>query len=118
MTTLNDLPREWDSFIRGICARRKLTKFSKLWEECVQEEGRIENREEKLNEDEDQALVSHANNRRNKRKDRGSLARRSQEFKRGKNFKKDYSSYECCACHKLGHISRHCLLNKNKFKKN
>ena len=41
MTTLNGLPRECDSFIRGICARRKLTKFNKLWEECVQEEGRI-----------------------------------------------------------------------------
>ena len=37
MTTLNGLPREWDSFIRGICARRKLTKFNNLWEECVQE---------------------------------------------------------------------------------
>ena len=36
-TTLNGLPRERDSFIRGICARIKLTKFSKLWEECVQE---------------------------------------------------------------------------------
>ena len=44
MTTLNGLPTEWDSFIRGICARRKLTKFSKLWEECVQEEGRLGNR--------------------------------------------------------------------------
>ena len=75
MTTLNGLTRERDSFIRGIFAIINLTKFSKLWEECVQEEGRIENREEKLNEDEDQALVSHTNNRRNKRKDRGSLAR-------------------------------------------
>ena len=53
MTTLNGLPREWDSFIRGICARRKLTKFNKLWEECVQE-GRIINKEEKLNDNEDQ----------------------------------------------------------------
>ena len=44
MTTLNGLPRESDSFIKGICARRKLTKFNKLWEECVQEEGRSENR--------------------------------------------------------------------------
>ena len=30
MTTLNGLHREWISFIRGICARRKLTKFNKL----------------------------------------------------------------------------------------
>ena len=111
MSTLNGLPREWDSFIRGICAKRKLTKFSKLWEECVQEEGSLENREEKLNEDEDQALAVHTKNGRNKRKDRGSPT------SRGKKFKKEYSPYECYTCHKLGHISRHCPLNKNKFKK-
>ena len=34
MTTLNGLPRSWDSFIQGICARRKLITFNKLWEEC------------------------------------------------------------------------------------
>ena len=71
MTTLNCLLRELDSFIRGICARRKLTKFNKLWEDYVQEEGRLENREEKLNEDEDQALDVHTKNGRNKRKRRG-----------------------------------------------
>ena len=37
MTTLKCITREWDSFIRGICARINLTKFRKLWEECVQE---------------------------------------------------------------------------------
>ena len=41
MTTLNGLPRSWDSFIQGICARKKLIKFSRLWEECSQEEARI-----------------------------------------------------------------------------
>ena len=54
MTTLNGLPRDWKSFIRGICAKRNLTKFSRLCEKCVQEEGRIANREEKLYDDEDQ----------------------------------------------------------------
>ena len=34
MTTLNGLPRSWDSFIQGICARKNLVKFSRLWEEC------------------------------------------------------------------------------------
>ena len=28
MTTLNGLPRSWDSFIQGICAIRKLISFS------------------------------------------------------------------------------------------
>ena len=30
MTTLNGLPRSWDSFIQGICARKKLFKFIRL----------------------------------------------------------------------------------------
>ena len=42
MTTLNGLPRTRDSFIQGICARIMLVKFSRLWEECSQEESRIE----------------------------------------------------------------------------
>ena len=112
MTTLNGLQREWDSFIIGICARRKLTKFNKLLEECVQEEGRLENREEKLNTYEYKALASHTKNGRNKRKDRGSPTRRSGEFKRGNKFKKDYSYYECYIFHKIWHISRHIPLKK------
>ena len=48
MTTLNGLPRSWDSFIQGICDRKKLVKFSRLWEECSQEEARIVAREEKM----------------------------------------------------------------------
>ena len=35
MTTLNGLLRDWEAFIRGICSRRKLTKFRNIWEECV-----------------------------------------------------------------------------------
>ena len=38
MIILNGLPRTWDSFNQGICARKKLVKFSKLWEEFSQEE--------------------------------------------------------------------------------
>ena len=34
MTTLNGLPRTWDSFIQGIYARKKLVTFNILWEEC------------------------------------------------------------------------------------
>ena len=34
MTTLNGLPRSWDSFIQAICARRRLISFNRLHEEC------------------------------------------------------------------------------------
>ena len=37
ITTLNDLPRSWDSFLQGICARIKLITFNRMWEECSQE---------------------------------------------------------------------------------
>ena len=46
MTTLNGLPRAWDSFIQGICARKKLVKFNRLWEEFSQEEAWIAAQEE------------------------------------------------------------------------
>ena len=38
MNTLKGLPRSWDFFIQGICSKKKLVKFSRLWEECSQEE--------------------------------------------------------------------------------
>ena len=34
ITTLNGLPRDWESFIQGICLIRILTKFRQLGEEC------------------------------------------------------------------------------------
>jgi hypothetical protein len=58
MTTLNGLLGDWEPFVRGICARKKLIQFRQLWEECVQEEERIAVREEKINDNEDQALAS------------------------------------------------------------
>ena len=58
MTTLNGLAKSRDSFIRGICSRIKLIKLSRLWEGCAQEEARLGAREEKLSDDEDQALVA------------------------------------------------------------
>ena len=57
MTTLNGLPRSWDSFIQGIYAKKKLVKFSRLWEECSQEEARIVAQEEKM-VNVDQALTN------------------------------------------------------------
>ena len=59
MTTLNGLLRSWDSFIQGICARRKMISFGRLQEECAQEESRLVTREEKMGETKDQTLIVH-----------------------------------------------------------
>ena len=58
MTALNGLTRPWHSFIQTICARKEILKFDVLWEECVQEEARVSNREA-LHRDDDHALATH-----------------------------------------------------------
>ena len=104
MTTLNGLLRDWEYFIQGICSRRILTKFQKLWEECVQEEYRIEVIEVKLNESEYQALEVHTKGK-NKRNIYNHPSRKVQGFKKNNKFKKYFLGYECFTCHKMGHIS-------------
>ena len=69
MTTLDGLPRLWDSFIQGICARKKLITFSKLWEECTQEEAQLITREEEMGATEEQALIVHTRRNHRKKKD-------------------------------------------------
>ena len=65
MTALNGLTRPWDSFIHTICARKESLKFDILWEECVQKEARVANREALLRED-DHALTTHTRRRKGK----------------------------------------------------
>ena len=64
MTTLSCLPRSWDSFIQGICAKKNLITFSRLWEECTQEEAWLITREENMDETKDQALMVQKRKRR------------------------------------------------------
>jgi hypothetical protein len=66
MMTLNGLTIPWDAFIQTICARKEKLKFDNLWEECIQEESRVANREDLLSRDEDQALDTHTKIERNK----------------------------------------------------
>ena len=60
MATLNGLTRPWDSFIQTMCARKESMKFGIVWEDCIQEEARVANREALPKED-DQALATHTN---------------------------------------------------------
>jgi hypothetical protein len=66
MKTLNGLTRPWDALIQTICARTKKLKFDRLWEECIQEETRVDNHEALLARDDDQALDTHTKRGRNK----------------------------------------------------
>ena len=92
MTTLNGLPRTWDSFIQGIYARKKLVKFSILWEQCSQEEAQIAAREEKMGS-EDQALTVQSKKSR-------SIHHRSKYSHHRNNSRnpRDRSKYICYTC--------------------
>jgi hypothetical protein len=96
MTTLNDLPKSWESFIQGIYSRRKLAKFSGLWKDCTQEETRLAAREEKLGNDENQELVAHTRKGKSRKEDHP-----HKKFQKTQNTQKDYSSYKCYIFQKM-----------------
>ena len=92
ITNFNGIPRSWDSFIQGICARKKLVKFNKLWEECSQEEAQIVAREEKMGS-QDQALTVQS------KKSRSSHHRSKYSHQRNNPRKpRDMSKYICYTC--------------------
>ena len=107
MTTLNGLPRSWDSFIQGIYARKKLVKFSRLWEECSQEESQIAAREENMGI-EDQALTVHSKS--TKRRSHHSRGKHSYKD----NTRKYLSRIICYTCDEVGHFVKHCPKRQNK----
>jgi hypothetical protein len=43
---LRGLPRSWEPFVQGICAREKLPDFDRLWTDCIQEETRLVSRDD------------------------------------------------------------------------
>jgi hypothetical protein len=136
MTALNGLTRSWDAFIQTICARKEKLHFDNLWEECVQEEARVANREAVLSRDEDQALAAHTKGGRkrshfqkethqhkeshfpNKFIHKESYPpRRFQKFQKGQRREKDFSSYQCYHCDKMGHIAKNFPARREEYKK-
>jgi hypothetical protein len=100
-----------------ICARKEKLKFDSLWEECIQEETRIRNREVLLARDNDQALATHTKGGRkksylkrethrdpqpsNKSNNKESHPRRFQ--KKGQHKERDLSSIQCYHYDNMGH---------------
>ena len=108
MTTLNGLPRASDSFIQGICARKKLFKFIRLWEECSQEEARIAAPEEKMGS-EDHALTVQSN----KSKTDHHRGKHSRQKNNTRKYNKDLSKFILYTCDERGNLTRDCLTNKD-----
>ena len=91
-------------------------KFDIVWENYIQEEARVDNREALLRED-DQVLAIHSKRRKqsNFKKDSHRPPNKFQK-KRKNNQMKYYLKYQCYNYHKIGHLSRECP-SKKKNKK-
>lgn len=92
-----------------------MTKFNRLWEECVQEEAIMVAREEKMGDDEDQELATHT--RKGKEKKWFHSPKNPQKPHRPQQRKREISQIRCFSCQKLGHIARLCPHTKDQGKK-
>jgi hypothetical protein len=54
---LNGFPMSWEPFVKGICARENLLDFQRLWDDCIQEETRMESKDSKKGSHENLAFI-------------------------------------------------------------
>ena len=105
-----------------LCHRKEKINFDIVWEDCIQEEARVANRDALLKEY-DQALPTHTKRRISQSKYKKEIHKEYQPPKkfqrtRGNNQKINYSNFQCFNCGKLWHIVRNCPLKKEEYKKN
>jgi len=104
---LNGFSKAWEPFIMGICAREKLPKWERLWDDCIQEETRRESRSGKQGggaADDNLALVSKTKKR--KVKVFKKVGSKGEEQKSRK--KRDMRNIKFYICHKNGHFASQC----------
>ena len=97
-----------------MCARKQSMKFDIVWEDCIQEDARVANREDLLRED-DKSLATHTKRikQSNFKKDIHKEHKLPNKFHK----KRNYSKQQCYNCHKIGHIFRECPSKNNNNKR-
>ena len=87
-------------------------KFDIVWDDFIQKEARVANRESILREY-DQALSIHMKGRKKSNFNKGSHKPPKKKFQKKRvNQKKYYSKYQCYNCHKAGHLAKECPSTK------
>ena len=64
---LNGFLASWEPFIEGVCARENLPNYERLWDDCIQEETRMESKARKDGGDENLALFGQTKRRENEK---------------------------------------------------
>jgi hypothetical protein len=99
---LNGFPASWEPFVKGICARENLPNSERLWDDCIQEETRMESKaNNKGGGGENLALVGQTN----KGRDKGPNKRKGKSEVSTSQPKKDLNKIKCFICHKHGHYA-------------
>ena len=111
LITLNGFLSSWDVFVQGICARKKIPKFDKLWIYCTQEEARLISKMQKMNDEENQALASHVN------KGKGKKVTKNTDRRPKLENKNDMSKIRNYNYNKLGHYARNCTQENKRGKR-
>ena len=81
----------------------------------VKENAKIEAKEEKMGENDNQALIAHAKKEKSKKEEHSH--KKPRRFQKNHRSQKDYSSYRCYTCDEKGHLARDCPKGKGHGKK-
>jgi hypothetical protein len=99
---LNGFLASWEPFVKGICAQENLSDFERLWDDCIQEETRVESKARKEDGEENLALFGRSNKGRGKGPSKG---KGKSEESTSQREKKDLSKIKCFNCHEHGHYA-------------
>jgi len=109
---VDGLPPSWDTFLSCVNPRENQPNLERLWHDCLQEEGRIQNRSGPSNE-ENISLTT--NTKKGKGKKFSFQKNKGRKFK-GKRKANDLSKIRCFNCQKFSHYAKDCLDQRGKYK--
>jgi hypothetical protein len=108
---LNGFPTSWEPFVKGIYVQENLPDFERLWDDCIQEQIRMESKVGKKDGEENLVLFGQPNKGRGKGPNMG----KGKSEESTSQPRKDSSKIKCFSCHKHSHYASQCP-NKKKGK--